>query len=477
MSYRGILCLLLASVGASVCSSEDVSAAHNFPRILHLVCFRWSGRFLDPVAHLSSQEEQSLGKWRQMQTDGWTVRTWTALELQNLAADHTDSLVEQESTLEQMRNVVLMLAREGGVVVLNPFESAPVRPFEVIWSKLTAHTDFFAGMVHPGVPAQQVEECVDGGMRLSQAVAACGSYVPVSVNVMGYAPSDAGTLHRVLQTRWAFRTSPAEEILAEFDGSQVLFNWRYFQVPKDLQGSFREAVVSLDQSPLPADRHAEDVAMASKASQSGKCTGDEAWARSIPRLVHQVWISNKGSKPMPSSIVPLLQDMRMQHEALGWEYKFWGNELFDIYADEIPLDLYRNDERVPAAVVSDHFRLLLLRDYGGVVLDADAKALRTFEGLLSRLSAVNVTFFAGSNFPKPGRRGRLGGNMVGLRGGPPLAFVAMGASNCSAVVDGLLKAGLPDGRWYWPSQVEARSEVGCRRFGDPWPLSQLRHCL
>ena len=41
------------------------------------------------------------------------------------------------------------------------------------------------------------------------------------------------------------------------------------------------------------------------------------------------------------------QVVKDMHEAEGWRHKLWGNELFDIYRNELPAN-YFTDDRIPA---------------------------------------------------------------------------------------------------------------------------------
>ena len=73
-------------------------------------------------------------------------------------------------------------------------------------------------------------------------------------------------------------------------------------------------------------------------------------------------------------------------------------------------------ERVfPLAYVTDRFRMLLLRDYGGIAVDPDCEIIRSFDIIMNRLSE-NITYFAGMR-AKVDTRGAL--IECGIQGSTP----------------------------------------------------------
>jgi len=111
----------------------------------------------------------------------------------------------------------------------------------------------------------------------------------------------------------------------------------------------------------------------------------------IPKIIHQIWI---GEKEMPDHCKQFTKEMQEMHP--DWEYHLWGNEIFtDIYKDDKYLQNYiKNPKLFKYAYISDRIRLLLLRDFGGVYVDVDAKPLKSFNTILSKCSK-NITFFGG----------------------------------------------------------------------------------
>lgn len=148
----------------------------------------------------------------------------------------------------------------------------------------------------------------------------------------------------------------------------------------------------------------------------------------IPKKLHQIWISRDGkdSNPLPQFCVKESQKMKEVHEADGWEYRLWGNELWDIYKSDAIVAAYfkANFDKTSVAFITDRFRLLILRDYGGVFCDVDAKLVKSFSYLLDKLPP-QTNFFAG---------------MRNLEGTLPNAIVevaVMGSAQHSRVMDGV----------------------------------------
>ena len=110
----------------------------------------------------------------------------------------------------------------------------------------------------------------------------------------------------------------------------------------------------------------------------------------IPKIIHQIWI---GNNPIPDNCKKYMDKVKEIHEKLGYTYYFWGNELYDKYKDDEFTQNYRK-KQLPNAYISDRFRLLLLRDYGGIYIDVDAEMIKDFDFVLDKLHC-NTTFFAG----------------------------------------------------------------------------------
>lgn len=117
----------------------------------------------------------------------------------------------------------------------------------------------------------------------------------------------------------------------------------------------------------------------------------------IPKKLHQIWI---GKQEIPEHCAAFGREMKEMHPE--WEYKLWGHEeIFeDLYKDDPYLQNYVKDPDIYKwAFMADRIRLLLLRDFGGVYCDLDAKPIRPFDVIVDDLHP-RITFFAGM---KPGQ--------------------------------------------------------------------------
>jgi len=112
----------------------------------------------------------------------------------------------------------------------------------------------------------------------------------------------------------------------------------------------------------------------------------------IPKKIHQVWI---GFKEAPDWCKRFGEEMQAMHP--DWEYKLWTHDdIFnDLYKDDPFLQNYVKEPEVyKCAFIADRVRLLLLRDFGGIYCDLDAKPIRSFNEICAQLSPQH-TFFAG----------------------------------------------------------------------------------
>ena len=112
----------------------------------------------------------------------------------------------------------------------------------------------------------------------------------------------------------------------------------------------------------------------------------------LPKKIHQIWI---GFKEAPDWCKRFGEEMQAMHP--DWEYKLWTHdEIFnDLYKDDKFLQNYLTEpETYKWAFIADRVRLLLLRDFGGIYCDLDAKPIRPFDIVLDHL-ADQHTFFAG----------------------------------------------------------------------------------
>jgi hypothetical protein len=96
---------------------------------------------------------------------------------------------------------------------------------------------------------------------------------------------------------------------------------------------------------------------------------------SIPRTIHQIWI---GPKPIPDRERQWCAEMARMNPT--WKHKLHGNELLERYAnDPYVAEMQRRGDKL--AFVGDRLRVLLLRDEGGVYLDADCQPLNALDSI------------------------------------------------------------------------------------------------
>lgn len=112
----------------------------------------------------------------------------------------------------------------------------------------------------------------------------------------------------------------------------------------------------------------------------------------IPKKIHQIWI---GHQEIPEHCAAFGREMQEMHP--DWEYKLWRHDdIFnDVYKDDPFLQNYVKDpDLYKWAFIADRIRLLLLRDFGGIYCDLDAKPIRPFDIIVDNLHP-DITFFAG----------------------------------------------------------------------------------
>ncbi len=111
----------------------------------------------------------------------------------------------------------------------------------------------------------------------------------------------------------------------------------------------------------------------------------------VPKIIHQIWV---GDKEMPKHCKEFVQTMRDLHP--DWEHHLWGNEIFtEVYKDDPFLQNYiKTPDLYKWAFISDRIRMLLLRDYGGIYCDVDAKPIKSFNTVRDQLGPQH-TFLSG----------------------------------------------------------------------------------
>lgn len=99
----------------------------------------------------------------------------------------------------------------------------------------------------------------------------------------------------------------------------------------------------------------------------------------IPKIIHQIWI---GPKPIPDRERQWCAEMARMNPT--WQHALHGNELLKRYAADAyvqTLETKARENPKNYAFLTDRLRVLLLRDEGGVYLDADCQPIRTLDSL------------------------------------------------------------------------------------------------
>lgn len=111
----------------------------------------------------------------------------------------------------------------------------------------------------------------------------------------------------------------------------------------------------------------------------------------IPKIIHQIWL---GDNEMPDHCKQFVEDMKSMHP--DYEHRLWGNEVFtELYKSDPFLQSYTKDPALYKwAFIADRIRMLLLRDFGGIYVDVDAKPIQSFNLILDQLQP-HQTFFTG----------------------------------------------------------------------------------
>lgn len=129
----------------------------------------------------------------------------------------------------------------------------------------------------------------------------------------------------------------------------------------------------------------------------------------IFRHIHQLWL---GPKPLPAREREWVAQMARMNPT--WKHTLHGNELLTRYAkDPYVQHLHREAAVNPKkwAFVADRLRVLLLRDEGGVYLDADCEPVQPLDSVFRHIPAT-VNFVAALRSPHR--------KSVTLHGGVPL---------------------------------------------------------
>jgi len=111
----------------------------------------------------------------------------------------------------------------------------------------------------------------------------------------------------------------------------------------------------------------------------------------IEKRLHQIWV---GTKPIPQREAQWCHRMEILNPK--WTYRLHGNELLVRYKDD-PFIKVMQERQISLAFITDRLRVLILRDEGGVYLDADCEP-RPLDSL-SIWDEPKVDFVAGLRNP------------------------------------------------------------------------------
>jgi len=102
----------------------------------------------------------------------------------------------------------------------------------------------------------------------------------------------------------------------------------------------------------------------------------------IPKKLHQIWLGSE----LPKHYKPLIKNLRKLHP--DWEYKLWTDDNIDF--ELINPDLFRRAKNMGQK--SDILRYEILNKHGGVYLDLDHLAVRSFNSLIHLDSFAGLVY-------------------------------------------------------------------------------------
>ncbi len=120
--------------------------------------------------------------------------------------------------------------------------------------------------------------------------------------------------------------------------------------------------------------------------------------QTVPHIIHQTWKSNN----LSDSLKRYQQSWQRHHP--DWEYRFWtdlDNEA--LVKKQFPeyWDWYQNYPYMVQKV--DLMRLLILRQYGGILADIDLECLRPLDGLVEPGKLVMGREYGGIGYRERGK--------------------------------------------------------------------------
>lgn len=103
----------------------------------------------------------------------------------------------------------------------------------------------------------------------------------------------------------------------------------------------------------------------------------------IPKIIHYIWFGGKPLTPLAEQCLASWQE-----HMPDWVIMRWDESNFDIAV--APLYVRQAYDARKFAFVSDYVRLWALEQYGGVYVDTDVKALRSYEPLLDDTAFIGL---------------------------------------------------------------------------------------
>jgi Glycosyltransferase sugar-binding region containing DXD motif len=93
----------------------------------------------------------------------------------------------------------------------------------------------------------------------------------------------------------------------------------------------------------------------------------------ITRQIHQLWV---GPKPIPDREHAWCEQMKAMNPT--WAYTLHGNSMLEHFGND-PYIKFMLAKGEKWAFITDRLRVLILQQYGGLYIDADAQPLRPFD--------------------------------------------------------------------------------------------------
>lgn len=130
----------------------------------------------------------------------------------------------------------------------------------------------------------------------------------------------------------------------------------------------------------------------------------------IPKIIHQIWIGDPSKAP-----TRLMDTWKME----GWEYRLWTEKEIDALDLENRLLYFYFYQKGCYYGASDIVRLEVLKEYGGIYIDADTERLESIDDA----PFLNADFFA----VEANKIGRVANGIIGAVPEHPIIVAYMKA--------------------------------------------------